>query len=73
VTGLAVHLAFKKLGWSRLEAAEHLGLNEKTIRRWIGSGCPPHADRVFKHLLAGEISPQRAKAMLQSDFERRVA
>ena len=73
MTGIGVYMLFKKLGWSRLEAAAHLGVNEKTIRRWVGSGAPPHAARVLGHLAAGRIQPAQAKIMLQTDFERRPA
>jgi hypothetical protein len=73
VTGIGVYQVFKKLGWSRLEAAARLGKNEKTIRRWIGSGAPPHTARVLSHLRDGKITPERAKLMLETDFERRAS
>ena len=73
MTGINVWRIFRELGWSRLEAAEKLGLNEKTIRRWSSSGAPPHGARALKLLRDGKINAEQAKRLLTMDFERRPA
>jgi ribosome-binding protein aMBF1 (putative translation factor) len=73
VTPIGVRRTLQRLGWSRLEAAAHLGKNEKTIRRWYSTGAPPHVARILSELAAGRCTVEQAAATLEGDYERRVA
>jgi len=58
-----IDVLLRLLRCNRLELAERLGCNPRTLRRWERDGVPPHAWRLLSELL---ISTLRAAGSADS-------
>jgi hypothetical protein len=48
--------AIERLGLSQVRAAELVGRDGRTARRWVAGGPPPEAAIIFQMLLDGKIT-----------------